>query len=155
MKKRERISGFVSGLAANPELSLDPHYTGYFTCFNAQQYYEAHDVLEQLWLQTQGDSHLYFKGLIQIAGAFVHLKKQFLRPTHPKDGRRMRPASRLFKLGTSNIESYGPRHMHLDVEGLCKLCKRLADQIIESDYRVNPWNPDHAPKLFLTPEGTE
>jgi len=155
MKKSERISTFVSRLGKTPDLALDPHYTGYFTCFNEQKYYEAHDVLEHLWLQTKGENHLYFKGLIQIAGAFVHLQKQFQRPTHPKDGRRMRPATRLFKLGMSNLESYLPQYMHLDVEGLCKLCRRLSDEIIDSDYRVNPWNPANAPKVFLMQKTTE
>jgi hypothetical protein len=31
-------------------------------------------VLEHLWLDCRDSNHLYFKGLIQIAGAFVHLK---------------------------------------------------------------------------------
>jgi hypothetical protein len=31
-------------------------------------------VLEQLWLECRDENRLYFKGLIQIAGAFVHLK---------------------------------------------------------------------------------
>ena len=29
---------------------LDAHYLGYFDCFNRQLFYEAHDVLEDLWL---------------------------------------------------------------------------------------------------------
>jgi len=53
-----------------------PHYVGYFKCFNAQQYYDAHDVLEALWLREgkSGYDYRYFKGLIQMAGAFVHLQ---------------------------------------------------------------------------------
>ena len=31
----------------------DPHFAGYFCCFNEQKFYEAHDVLEALWLQNR------------------------------------------------------------------------------------------------------
>src|SRR5688572_33201127 len=104
MKKNDRISAFVQTLGADPALALDPRYQGYFACFNLQQYYEAHDVLEDLWLESRDDNYLFYKGLIQVAGAFVHLQKQYLRPDHPKDGRRMHPAVRLFELSVRNIE---------------------------------------------------
>jgi Domain of unknown function (DUF309) len=149
MNKTERISTFVSQLGIPGDSGLDPCYLGFFECFNAQKYYEAHDVLEHLWLQKKDASHAFFKGLIQIAGAFVHLQKQLLRPDHPKDGRRLRPASRLFLLGMSNIESYGPHYMRLNVEGLYRLCATYAGKIIDSGYQANPWTPATAPRLAL------
>src|SRR6476659_5046230 len=121
MKKSERISAYLETLGAKPHLALDPHYQGFFTCFNRGEYYEAHDVLEQLWLRTDDTNRNFFQGLIQVAGAFVHLQKQFLRPAHPKDGRRLRPAVRLFRLGLRHLETYGPLHLRLDVAGLVDL----------------------------------
>ncbi len=149
MKKNDRISSFIAQLGTDPQLALDPCYQGYFTCFNARQYYEAHDVLEHLWLQCRDENHLFFKGLIQIAGAFVHLQKQFLRPEHPTDGRRLHPAVRLFRLGLKNLRPYGPKHLQLDVEAVCSLSERLMNEIIEADYQKNPWHPDRAPELHL------
>ncbi|MGB8355325.1 MAG: DUF309 domain-containing protein [Chthoniobacteraceae bacterium] len=154
MKKSERIHSFVSELGIGTSSALDPCYLGYFKCFNEQKYYEAHDVLEHLWLQKKDENHLYFKGLIQIAGAFVHLQKQYLRPMHPKDGKRLAPASRLFELGMRNLEGYCPRHLHFDVEALYRLCAQLAGEIIDSDFRHNPWNPAQPPQLFLTETDT-
>lgn len=149
MKKSERIAAFVDQLGAQPDAALDPRYQGFFQCFNEQRYYEAHDVLEDLWLQTTGENHRYFKALIQIAGAFVHLQKQFLRPHHPKDGRRLRPAERLLKIGMNNLNSFRPRHLRFDVEALHQLCARLANGIAESDFQRNPWSPDRAPQIEL------
>lgn len=149
MKKADRITQFVEQLGASSDSSLDPHYTGFFQCFNAQQYYEAHDVLEHLWLHHPDENYAYFKGLIQVAGAFVHLQKQFLRPEHPKDGRRLRPATRLFHLGMKNLEPFRPYHMSFDVENLHNLCTNLAEEIIASDFQKNPWSPDKAPELKL------
>jgi hypothetical protein len=60
---------------------LDAHYLGYFDCFNRQLFYEAHEVLEDLWLKDKyGPNGAFYKGLIQLAGAFVHLQKIVRRP---------------------------------------------------------------------------
>jgi hypothetical protein len=155
MKKSDRISAFVESLTDPTEnLAFDPCYLGYFKCFNQQQYYEAHDVLEHLWLANQADgqkdpNYAFFKGLIQLAGAFVHLKKQFLRPTHPKDASRMRPASRLFLLAQKNLSPYGPVHLSLNVESICRFCDERAKAIMDADYKINPWNPENPPILEL------
>jgi hypothetical protein len=149
VKKAEKIENLLEDLGA-AAAGLDPCYAGYFTCFNSQRYYEAHDVLEHLWLQTRDANHAFYKGLIQLAGAFVHLQKQFLRPAHPKDGSRARPAVRLFQLAARNLAPYRPLHLHLDVERVWTLCTTLADQITHSGY-ANPWTPDTAPHLSLEP----
>ena len=86
MNKRERISQWLAdatGENANPdqaEAEKHPYYLAFFHCWNEQQYDEAHDVLEQLWLNTKTRDADFFKGLIQAAGAFVHLQKRFEHP---------------------------------------------------------------------------
>ena len=152
MKKNERISAFVQQLGADPALALDPRYQGFFACFNVGQYYEAHDVLEDLWLERQDENYRFFKGLIQVAGAFVHLQKQYLHPLHHKHGRRLRPAVRLFQLATTNLDGYAPRHLRLDVVALLRLCEQRAAAVIASDFQRNPWHPDQPPQLHLLPE---
>ena len=149
MKKSARITAYVSQMEPQVDESLDPHYTGYFQLFNEQKYYEAHDVLEHLWLKQKDANYHFFKGLIQVAGAFVHLQKQHLHPTHAKHGRRLGPASRLFKLAMHNLESYRPHYMHLDVEALHQLCAKHAEEIIRSDFQHNPLRPSHPPRLSL------
>jgi hypothetical protein len=106
-------------------------------------------VLEQLWLKTESSDADFFKGLIQAAGAFVHLKKRFEYPSHTKHSRRLPPAVRLFQLAEKNLSSFVPRHHGLDVAALCKLLRAYADQIVASDYKANPWSPENAPKLQL------
>jgi hypothetical protein len=149
MKKSERIEHFVEGLGAPASAELHPCYLGYFTCFNRGDYYEAHDVLEHLWLQRRDENHAFFKGLIQFAGAFVHLRKQYEHPTHPKHGRRLRPAARLFLLALGNLESYGPTHLRLNVTSLCALCRHWIADLETGTFDRNPWRPDRAPSLEL------
>jgi hypothetical protein len=149
MKKNDRISAIVQKFGADPALAVDPRYQGFFTCFNAQQYYEAHDVLENLWLERRDEHHHFFKGLIQFAGAFVHLQKQFEHPTHPKHGRRMRPAVRLFQLAAKNLAPFAPKHLYLDVAALLRLGDEQVAEIIAGEYERNPWRPEQAPQLHL------
>ncbi len=162
MNKNQRISEFVARLGASRDPDMDPRYIGFFKCFNQQLYYEAHDVLEDLWLREKygGDrsspsvcpphtNYHFFKGLIQVAGAFVHLQKQRLRPDHPKDGRRTRPAARLFQLAADNLAGYPPVHMHLNVDALRIFCLQMKADIEGSDFAVNPWNPARPPAINI------
>ena len=157
MNKGERISRLVAELTAQDvdpnqtDIAKHPFYRAFFQCWNEQRYYEAHDVLEQLWLRTDSGDSDFFKGLIQAAGAFVHLQKRFEHPLHAKHSRRLPPAVRLFQLAEKNLSSFAPQHHGLDVVALCQLLRAYADQIVEFDYKANPWSPQTAPRLELSP----
>ena len=155
VNKGQRISRLVEELSGVPaeaapiDVAQHPCYLGFFRCWNEQRYYEAHDVLEHLWLRTESEDANYFKGLIQAAGGFVHLQKQYERPTHPKDGRRMYPAVRLFRLAEKNLAPYAPLRHRFDVAGFLQLLRRQIDLIVSSDHRTNPWSSATAPRIEL------
>src|SRR4051812_37726928 len=78
----------------------------YFSFFNRQVIYDGHDVLEALWLpERKGANNDFYKALIQLAGAFVHLQKG-----------RVKPAIALFKLARSYLGKYPERHEGLSVK---------------------------------------
>ena len=86
----------------------DPRYLGYFESFGRRRFFEAHEVLEPLWLpQRQGPNGAFYKGLIQLAGAFVHWQKN--RPG---------PAVALFELARTNLRKYPAPHEGLNVKGV-------------------------------------
>lgn len=150
MKKSDRIEAFLKTVQTGPSNGFDARYLAYFKCFNDQLYYEAHDVLEDLWLQERGNAHpstRFFQGLIQLAGAFVHLKKQAARPWHPTDGRRLHPAYRLLALAADNLRSYAPRHLGLNVTAILQFCENQRAMLAAGDFRVNPWSASNAPQL--------
>src|SRR4051812_7377173 len=100
-RKSEKIALAIEKFAGS---DLNAHYLGYFDCFNRQLFYEAHDVLEALWLpERQGPNGTFYKGLIQLAGSFVHLQKTPLRP-----------AAAILKLARANLEKYPAIHQKLD-----------------------------------------
>ena len=123
---------------------LDAHYLGYFDCFNRQLFYEAHDVLEELWLADRhGPNGAFYKGLIQLAGAFVHLQKK-----------RLRPSGALFRLARTNLEKYPASHERLDVAAVILLTDNWSGELEACEYAVNPLHDDNAPRLELLPGGT-
>lgn len=120
---------------------VDPRYAGYFVLFNQQKYYEAHDILENLWLpDRQGVNGNFYKGLIQLAGAFVHLQKN-----------RLRPSSALFKLAQTNLGKYPSIHEQLDLAGVQLLIENWARLLETSEFLINPLAPGHLPQLGLMP----
>ena len=151
MNKRERISDFVRSLeSASTEGSSQDYYTAFFQLWNAQKYYEAHDVLEQLWLaETNAELARFYQALIQAAGAFVHLQKNFQQPSHPKHSRRLPPATRLLELALRNLEDLPNEFRALDLGRFRELLRRYREEILADDFRCNPWSPETAPRLEL------
>lgn len=134
--KTPKIEALLAEIEEHPQHSR--HYMGFFHCFNAQLYYEAHDVLEALWLPLRGTPPArFYQGLIQVAGGFVHLQKN-----------RLGPAARLFALALANFESYPDYHAGLDLEAVRRLCRGQREVILQSGETINPWSTDRAPHLI-------
>jgi predicted metal-dependent hydrolase len=135
-KKTAKIAALIEGVDA---AGVDPHYAGYFACFNRGLYYEAHDVLEEMWLPVrQQPDGAFFKGLIQLAGAFVHLQKG-----------RLRPADALFALAEVNLRKFPDEHLRFHVAGALKLIQDWRNQLAWGGFTVNPLGTRPAPKLEL------
>lgn len=108
---------------AGTQQSLPREYRAYFDCFNQTQYYEAHDVLEHLWLRCHDSNRSFYQGLIQFAGAFVHFQKQARFPEHPTHSRRLAPGRRLLALAACRLREYPLRHEALNLGHLLELCE--------------------------------
>ncbi len=118
---------------------LDAHYLAFFECFNQQLFFEAHEVLEPLWLERRhGPAGPFYKGLIQLAGAFVHLQKD-----------RLRPAAALFRLAGANLQKC-PRTLDLlDVEAVKCAIARWLRELEAGAFTTNPLAATQPPQLHL------
>ena len=135
-KKSAKIAALVEACGGQEP---DAHYFAFFQCFNRGSFYEAHEVLEVLWLgDRQGPNGPFYKGLIQLAGAFVHLKKG-----------RLAPAAALFKLARANLEKYPAVHEKLDVRDGLGLIENFLSRLGSGSPATNPFDPNHPPKLTL------
>jgi predicted metal-dependent hydrolase len=135
-KKSAKIAALIAGCQGR---AWPANYLGYFECFNRGLFYEAHDVLEELWLaQRDGPNYGFYKGLIQFAGAFVHLQKG-----------RLRPAAALFRLSQTYLGRYPARHEQLDVSRVLALADDWVARLETGGYRENPLDHDAPPQLTV------
>jgi predicted metal-dependent hydrolase len=122
MKKNARLEAWMTAWDPDPSSDLPREYRAFFELFNGRQYYEAHDVLEALWLGCLDENRSFYQGLIQLAGAFVHFDKHARFPEHPVHGRRLAPGARLLDLAAARIGGYGPVHLRIDVGAVLEVC---------------------------------
>jgi predicted metal-dependent hydrolase len=116
----------------------DPHYLAFFGCFNRQLFFEAHEVLEILWLGKRGHPDgRFYQGLIQLAGAFVHLQKQ-----------RLPPAAALFRLARQNLALYPSSYQGVDLAALAQL---MDDWLARTTVATSASNPLSNGAPYLPP----
>lgn len=135
-KKRQRIALLREGFIGR---DLDAHYLAYLACFNRQEFYQAHDVLEELWLKDRrGPNGDFYKGLIQLAGAFVHVQKD-----------RLAPARALLRLAQTNLGKYPALHEKLDLAALSSSIEGWSRQLESPQLGASKLIDYIAPRLSL------
>lgn len=68
--------------------------------FNSGFFFECHDTLEEIWMETIGHDRLFLQGLIQVSVGFYHLfNKNF------------KGAVSQFSKGLSKLDHYRPAHV--------------------------------------------
>jgi predicted metal-dependent hydrolase len=101
-----------------PREELEASILAFLECFDRREYFEAHKVLEPTWLAHRGTTKEgFYKGLIQLAGAFVHLQAN-----------RLAPATALLELARRNLASSPECQDGLAVE---KLRRRIDGLLVE------------------------
>ena len=80
----------------------------------------------------------FYKGLIQLAGAFVHLQKN-----------RLRPSAALFKLAQANLEKYPGVHEQLDLAAVLALITLWLQWLEQGGCAINPLTTQTTPELKL------
>ena len=110
------------------------------TEFNRGYYFEAHDVLEDLWMGTVGEDRLFLQGLIQVSVGFYHLfNRNFIG------------AVSQFNKGLSKLENYFPHHRGVELSQFTekvKGWKMIAERGLNGEDVV--LEPKKAPLLCLT-----
>jgi len=89
-----------------PDARVDPIVEG-VRLFNERHFFEAHEVLEEVWHRERGEPRLFLQGLIQICAGFHHFQNG-----NP------RGAAELLQRGSDKMRKYPRRYLELDAEGL-------------------------------------
>ncbi len=75
--------------------------------FNEHHFFEAHEVLEDVWHREHGEPRLFLQGLIQICAGFHHYQNG-----------NARGAVELLQRGADKMRKYPRRYLGLDAERL-------------------------------------
>jgi hypothetical protein len=73
--------------------------------FNGGYFFECHDTLEEIWMETSGHDRLFLQGLIQVSVGFYHLLN-----------RNFKGAASQFRKGISKLDQYRPSHRGVELE---------------------------------------
>lgn len=120
----------------------DPRYLAGILFFNRRDFFEAHEVWEDLWSEAGGGDQRFFQGLIQAAVALHHF--------HYGNAR---GAVKLYRTSRAYLEPYGPHHYGLDVAGFWRQMERCFAEILaaaEPDRSLRPAD-DLIPVIALNP----
>lgn len=116
----------------DPE-EYDPLYLKGIEYFNACDFFESHEVWEELWTEYRGPSRRFYQGLIQVAVALHHFCNGNLGG-----------ARKLYHSSRKYMEEYGSEHLGLDIDKLLADFERCFAELLQS--------PEQYPNLEIDPE---
>lgn len=119
----------------------DPRYLTGIDLFNRREFFDAHEIWEDLWHDTAGPDRRFYQGLIQAAVAVYHAGNG--------NGR---GARRLFHSGRKYMSAFPSHHLGLDIpEFWVEMERALADFLREPPEEPGRVRPEQLPLIELNP----
>jgi len=124
------------------EAAYHPLYLSGIEHFNVCDFFEAHEVWEELWSDDRSDSRKFLQGLIQAAVALHHFGNGNIRG-----------AKKLFLSGTAYLAPYRPRHWGLDVDKFLAEFDKCFTEVLASreEFPKLEVDPERIPEIHLDP----
>ena len=122
--------------------AYDPRYLAGILFFNERDYFEAHEVWEDLWADAAGPDRRYYQGLIQAAVGLHH----YGNGNH-------RGAVKLYHSSRAYMAPYSSPYLGLDTAGFWTAMERCFRAILSTDAPDRALRPDEAssPRIALDP----
>ena len=120
----------------------DPRYVEGIELFNSCEFFESHEVWEDLWKDEQGPSRRFYQGLIQAAVALHHFGNGNIRG-----------ARKLFISFQGYLGPYQPRHLGLDLDKFIAEMQRCFVAAVEAtgEFPQVELDPELIPEIHLDP----
>jgi predicted metal-dependent hydrolase len=112
--------------------------------FNAGRYFDAHEIWEEVWLRSSGDTKLFYQMLIQAAVGLHHYERGNAR------GARGMHANVIEKLG--RLPSV---FMSLDLGDFSSQFKGALEELIDNNNEAAPPDDKHRPRIELLKDSAE
>lgn len=122
--------------------AYDPLYLKGIEYFNDCEYYESHEVWEELWTEYRGPSRRFYQGLIQVAVALHHFGNGNIRG-----------AKKVYLSSLEYLNAYRPEHLGLDLEKLLVELERCFAEVMASEEQFPQIaiDPELIPEIHLDP----
>lgn len=117
--------------------SYDPRYLEGIRCFNECEFFEAHEVWEDLWQEYAGPARRFYQGLIQVAVCLHHFGNG-----------NTTGAKKLYYSCRKYLEDYQPHYLGLNLEKLLAELQVCCAEILASEEKF----PDVEIVVDLIPE---
>ena len=120
----------------------DPLYLAGIEHFNECDFYESHEVWEELWTEYRGPSRKFYQGLIQAAVALYHFGNGNIRG-----------AKKLYISTRGYLEPYRPHHRGLDLEKFLSQFEQCFATVTAAteEFPEIDVNPELIPEIHLDP----
>ncbi len=128
------------------DLDYHPLYLEGIKHFNQCDFFESHEIWEDLWTEYRGESRKFYQGLIQAAVALYHFGNGNIRG-----------ARKLYHSSSNYLSAYRPRHMGLDLEKFLNefaICFAAVASSTE-EFPAIEIEADLIPEIHLDPPPTE
>ena len=121
--------------------TYDPRYLAGVLFFNAGDFFEAHEVWEDLWAESHGDDRRFVQGLIQAAVGLFHF-----------DSGNLGGAAKLYRSSRDYMAPVGSPFWGLDVVDFWRRMEACFRPVLgpEPDRATRP-DPALVPTLTLDP----
>lgn len=86
--------------------------------FNERAFFEAHDILEDVWMDVRGENRLFFQGLIQLCIGYYHLTCY-----------NFRGADHLLTRGVDKLDGYPSTTCGVDLSPLLAQARKTIDGV--------------------------
>lgn len=123
-------------------INYDPRYLAGVLFFNAGDFFEAHEVLEDLWAESYGDDRRFVQGLIQAAVGLFHYS-----------GGNLGGAAKLYRTSREYMAPVGSPFWGLDVNDFWRRMEACFRPVLGPEPPDRATRPDPAllPTLTLDP----
>ncbi len=106
--------------------------------FNEEFFFEAHEVLEEVWHKEHGEPRLFLQGLIQLCAGLHHFQNG-----------NYGGAAALLARGTEKMRRYPERYLGLDVAAILQGVDACRERIERMRTGKEPAGPIVFPKIRL------
>lgn len=115
--------------------------------FNEEEFFDCHDVLEELWSETQGEEKKFIQGLIQAAVALFHFGNE-----------NFGGAKKLYISSRKLLDLYGDDYMGLQLGRFLTDFQTCFQELLDNteDYPTTVFLQDElVPKMFVSDEALQ